>query len=183
MLNLSLLADNCISEVPRLDEVCFFVPKKGWGILDDDNYSRDVQLRDYKKWEIEMMDKPNAVRTEDIRENPQDYIFRCDFYELKFLFDVQPPKGSIYIRSVTEPVDEEMEIEKVKADNWLKYFDLYPYEQIHCSGHTSGLEIKEMIEKIAPNTLIPIHTEDPTIFKDFDANIVIKNLGEKYKLS
>ncbi|MCG3227755.1 MAG: hypothetical protein H7645_12615 [Candidatus Heimdallarchaeota archaeon] len=76
-----------------------------------------------------------------------------------------------------------MEIEKVKADNWLKLFNLYPYEQIHCSGHASGFEIKEMVDKIAPKTLIPIHTETPKVFGDFHSNTVVKKLGGIFILS
>ena len=179
---LSLLEQSCGSEVPKLDEVCIFIPRKGWGILNDDNYPDYVQMKDYRSWEAELMNRSNSVTDEDIKENPTDYIFRCDFYELKFLLDVEPPEGSKYIRSVTEPVDEEMEIEKVKADNWLKLFNLYPYEQIHCSGHASGFEIKEMVDQIAPKTLIPIHTETPKVFGDFYSNTVVKELGGKFVL-
>ena len=146
---LSVLERNGVSEVPRLDEVGFYIPKKSWGVYNDNNYPRNIQLGDYAKWEQEMLNKPNAVTSEEIVENPKEYVFRCDFYELKYLFDVQPPKGSIYIKSVTEPFDEEMEIEKSKADNWLKLFNLYPYKQLHCSGHASGAEIQDMIQKIA----------------------------------
>ncbi|MHA1346343.1 MAG: MBL fold metallo-hydrolase RNA specificity domain-containing protein [Candidatus Heimdallarchaeaceae archaeon] len=180
---LSILERNGVPEVPRVDEVGIYIPKKGWGVLDNSDYPRNVQLRDYMKWEQEMLNKSNAVTAEELRENPQDYVFRCDFFELKYLFDVQPPEGSIYIRSVTEPFDEEMEIEKDKADNWLKHFNLYPYEQLHCSGHASGVEIQDMIQKIAPKKVIPIHTETPAVFRDFDAEIIIKKLGEKYQLN
>ncbi|MBY9000483.1 MAG: MBL fold metallo-hydrolase [Candidatus Heimdallarchaeota archaeon] len=180
---LSVLERNGVSEVPRSDEVEIYIPKKGWGVLNNDDYPRNVQLRDYLKWEEEMLNKSNAVTAEEIRENPRDYVFRCDFFELKYLFDVQPPEGSIYIRSVTEPIDEEMEIEKEKADNWLNKFNLLPYKQIHCSGHASGAEIQDMIQKIAPKRVIPIHTEKPAEFRSFDAEIILKGLGEKYLLS
>ncbi|MHA1552055.1 MAG: MBL fold metallo-hydrolase RNA specificity domain-containing protein [Candidatus Heimdallarchaeaceae archaeon] len=180
---LSLLESHQVSDLPRVDEIGIYIPKKSWGILNDDNYPRNVQLRDYFKWEQDFLNRSNAVTTEDIKENPQDYVYRCDFYELKYLFDVQPPEGSIYIRSVTEPVDEEMEIEKIKADNWLKHFNLYPYTQIHCSGHASGAEIEDMIKKIAPKKVIPIHTEKPADFRNFDVEIILKGLGEKYTLN
>ncbi len=180
---LSVLERNGVSEVPRLDEVGFYIPKKSWGVYNDNNYPRNIQLGDYAKWEQEMLNKPNAVTSEEIVENPKEYVFRCDFYELKYLFDVQPPEGSIYIKSVTEPFDEEMEIEKSKADNWLKLFNLYPYKQLHCSGHASGAEIQDMIQKIAPKKVIPIHTETPADFRGFDAEIIIKQLGEKYTLN
>jgi ribonuclease J len=179
---LRLLEQTGITDLPKIDEIGIYIPRKGWGILNNEKYPDYIQMKDYLHWEQDLIDRPNSVTDEDIKENPKDYIFRCDFYELKYLFDVAPPEGSIYIRSVTEPVDEEMELEKVRADNWLKLFNLYPYEQIHCSGHASGLEIKEMIEQINPKTLIPIHTEAPKAFSDFHKNTVVKKLGEKYVL-
>ncbi|MCG3217317.1 MAG: MBL fold metallo-hydrolase, partial [Candidatus Heimdallarchaeota archaeon] len=174
---LRLLEQYCESEIPTLDDVSIYIPRKGWGILNNDNYPDYIQMKDYLHWEKELINRPNSVTDEDIKENPKNYIFRCDFYELKYLFDVDPPEGSKYIRSVTEPVDEEMELEKVKADNWLKLFNLYPYEQIHCSGHASGVEIEEMIDQISPKTVIPIHTETPEVFGDFHSNTVVKKLG------
>ena len=180
---LSVLEKNGVSEVPRLDEVGIYIPKKSWGVLNNDDYPHNIQLADYSKWEQEMLNKSNAVTDEEIRENPKEYVFRCDFYELKYLFDVQPPDGSIYIKSVTEPFDEEMEIEKAKANNWLELFNLLPYIPLHCSGHASGAEIQDMIQKIAPKKVIPIHTEEPEDFRAFDAEIVIKQLGEKYQLN
>jgi len=180
---LSILEKDGVSEVPRPDEVGIYIHRKGWGVLNNDDYPQNVQLRDYLKWEQELLNKSNTVTNEEMQENPQDYVFRCDFYELKYLFDVQPPDGSIYIRSVTEPFDEEMEIEKDKADNWLRFFNLYPYTQLHCSGHASGAEIQDMIQKIAPKRVIPIHTEKPADFRSFDAEIILKGLGEKYQLN
>ena len=178
-----LLEQIGITDLPKIDEIGIYVPRKGWGILNNDEYPDYIQMKDYLYWEQELLDRPNSVTDEDIKENPNDFIFRCDFYELKYLFDVEPPEGSKYIRSVTEPVDEEMELEKVRADNWLTLFNLYPYEQIHCSGHASGVEIKEMIDQIAPKTLIPIHTEAPKVFGDFHTNTVVKKLGEKYVIN
>ncbi|MHA1592577.1 MAG: MBL fold metallo-hydrolase RNA specificity domain-containing protein, partial [Candidatus Heimdallarchaeaceae archaeon] len=56
-------------------------------------------------------------------------------------------------------------------------------KQLHCSGHASGAEIQDMIQKIAPKKVIPIHTETPADFRGFDAEIIIKQLGEKYTLN
>jgi ribonuclease J len=54
---------------------------------------------------------------------------------------------------------------------WLNYFkinvenDCQPY-QIHASGHASGPEIQEMIDKIKPKLLVPVHTEHPELFRN-----------------
>lgn len=180
---LRVLEENGVKGVPTIDEVSIFIPKKGWGILNDINYPIEIQMKDYQHWENELLDRTNSVTAEDIKKNPKDFIYRCDFSELKNLFDVDPPDGSIFIRSVTEPVDEEMELDHKKVINWLKYFDLYPYEQIHCSGHASGYDIKEMIQKINPKQVMPVHTEKPDVFNTFHSEVIQKGLGVKYSLS
>ncbi|MCE7742275.1 MAG: MBL fold metallo-hydrolase [Candidatus Heimdallarchaeota archaeon] len=176
------LEENGVTNIPRVDEVGIFVPKKGWGVHNDINYPIEIQMQDYQSWENEFIEHDNSVTADDIIENPDKYIFRCDFSELKYLFDIQPPKGSIYIRSVTEPVDEEMELDQRKADNWLKFFGLYPYKQLHCSGHASGYDLQEMIKKINPKSVMPIHTEKPADFSNLHGNVILSKLGEIHNL-
>lgn len=173
------LTKSNVPGIPDLDQIKVFIPRKKWGILDDDNYPRRIQMQDYRNWEREFLESSQSVTAEDLRKNPKKYIYRCDFYELNNLFDIKPPAGSIYIRSVTEPVDEEMEMALEKEENWLKQFGLYPYQQIHCSGHASGHDIKEMIDEIAPKNLIPIHTETPEVFHSFHTKVIQKDIGVK----
>ncbi len=180
---LKTLEENGVSQVPRLDEVKIFVPKKGWGVLNDMNYPMEIQMQDYQSWENQFIGHDNTVTADEINNHPDQYIFRCDFAELKYLFDIKPPEESIYIRSVTEPVDEEMELDQKKVDNWLKYFGLYPYTQLHCSGHASGYDIQEMVRQINPKKVMPVHTERPTEFSSFHGDVILKGLGEKYNLS
>ena len=180
---LKTLEENGVSQVPRLDEVKIFVPKKGWGVFNDMNYPIEIQMQDYHSWENQFIEHDNSVTADEINNNPDQYIFRCDFFELKYLFDIKPHEESIYIRSITEPVDEEMELDQKKVDNWLKYFGLYPYTQLHCSGHASGYDIQEMVRQINPKKIIPVHTERPTEFSSFHGDVLLQGLGEKYHLS
>ena len=60
---------------------------------------------------------------------------------------------------MTEPFNEEMEIDFKKVKNWLNHFNLLPLYKMHVSGHGSGEEILNMIRKINPEKLYPIHTE------------------------
>jgi ribonuclease J len=73
-----------------------------------------------------------------------------------------------------------MEISEEKMKKWLRHFKINPnnnYEpiQIHASGHASGAEINQMIKKIKPKILIPVHTEHPDEFKNKDGRIKIPN--------
>jgi ribonuclease J len=154
-------------EMPSFDDPSLrvFVPRKGWGLWGRPGVDRDFALSDYKKWERELIDHPNSVTAEDIREAPSEYVVRVDFFELTALIDLQPPPGSRYIRSITEPFDEEMEFDKKRVDNWLQLFGLYPYLQTHASGHASGPELWKAIAQIAPRCVIPIHTEHHELFE------------------
>ena len=68
---------------------------------------------------------------------------------------------------MTEPFDEEGEIDLERVEEWLKLFDLYPYENVHCSGHMSGPDVEEMVRRIGAEYVLPIHTEKAIRFRDF----------------
>ena len=89
--------------------------------------------------------------------------------------------NGLYIHSLSEPFNEEMEISYYRLQNWLNYFDLRFY-QAHCSGHISGSELKGIIEEINPKMLFPIHTEHPERFDGLSTKVQIVKEGESYRL-
>ena len=166
-------------EAPRVDddEIRIYVPRKTWGVYQDDRFSEKIQREDYDYWEREFLDHANAVTARDIRENQSDYIFRCDFFELKELIDIKPEVGSSYIRSVCEPFDLEMELDLKKVENWLTHFRLYPYTQIHASGHLNYDEIRDVVQTVQPKVLIPVHTQHPEVFQTLHDNVILPKKG------
>jgi len=164
---------------PKLEDVAVYAERKGWGLISDEVYvclldeeerwvkpneldEKEIK-KDYFKWEREFLDLANAITYKEIRENPEDYIFRCDNFELNELLDIKPKNG-IYIRSLTEPFSEDMIIEEKRVRNWLKHFNLLPIHQIHASGHANGAEIRRMLKEISPRKIIPVHTKHPELF-------------------
>ncbi|MBZ9571274.1 MBL fold metallo-hydrolase [Methanobrevibacter sp. TMH8] len=138
--------------------VCF---DGDWKILDSND---EEVIKEYDIWEREFLeDDNNVINYKDLIEEPSKYIFRCDFFELKELIDIKPENG-LYIHSMTEPFNEEMEIDFRKVKNWLDHFNLLPYHPLHVSGHASGNEILEMIRNINPEKVYPIHTEHTEAF-------------------
>ncbi len=77
----------------------------------------------------------------------------------------------MFVRAQCEPFNPKMELSQERMERWLKHFninaknDWKPY-QIHASGHASGPEIQEMINKIKPKLLVPVHTEKPELFRN-----------------
>lgn len=142
-----------------------------WKIID----SKDPEVqKEYDRWEREFLEEDNVITYIDLQEEPAKYIFRCDFFELKELIDIKPENG-LYIHSLTEPFNEEMEIDFKRVENWLKHFNLLPIHKMHVSGHGSGEEILKMIREINPEKLYPIHTdhvESFDVLKDDGINII-----------
>ncbi len=157
------------SGVPLLDDdhIAIYVDRKSWGLItkaDLTAFPENIVKQDYSSWEREFLDRRNSVTCDDIHRNQGDFIVRVDFFDLTDLINIRPHEGSSYIWSKTEPFDEEGVIEQSKVENWLKHFGLFPYEKAHVSGHASGPEIIELIEKIKSNVVFPIHTQQPQLF-------------------
>ena len=161
---------------PEIDDVMVYQPRKGWGLVGEDNYvcqedewlcTLDIDpqhaMRDYKTWEREYLDWDNTLNYKDLQEQPDDYIFRCDFFELKELIDIKPEEG-LYIKSSTEPFDDQMEINEKKVEKWLKLFNLPLSTGFHASGHANGIELLNMIREISPEQVYPIHTIHKEMF-------------------
>lgn len=175
------------AQAPSLNDenIAIYIDRKDWGLITKPHYPRNIVEQDYESWEREFLDYPNRVTCEDIHRHQADFIIRIDFFDLADLIDIRPAQGSCYIRSVTEPLDEEAEIELWRVENWLKHFGLYPYHQIHASGHASGPEIKKLIEDINPKLVFPIHTEKPERFRDIvpkGTRVIVPERGREYKI-
>jgi ribonuclease J len=95
------------------------------------------------------------------------------------LIDIKPKPGSTYIRSLSEPFNEEMELSDERLNNWLGLFDL-KREHAHCSGHAPGDDLKEIIKEIRPKVLFPIHTEFPKMFNNVTPKGIV--MGKMCKL-
>lgn len=162
---------------PDISDVMVYQPRRGWGLIDDVTFAclenewlcaTDIGMeqveRDYKTWERSFLYMDNVVNYRDLQEEPGEYLFRCDFFELKELIDIKP-EGALYIKSSTEPFDLEMQISERKVNNWLNLFKIqYLDKGFHASGHAKGAEILEMIREISPEKLYPIHTTHPEKF-------------------
>ncbi|MBN2518418.1 MAG: MBL fold metallo-hydrolase [Candidatus Altiarchaeota archaeon] len=169
-------------EAPRVDDenIAVYLPKKTWGVICDARFPTEVKCQDYESWEREFMGFENAVTHEDVKKAQDAYIFRCDFFELKNLIDVRPSKGSVYIRSVTEPFNDEMMIDAEKAENWIRHFGMFPYSQAHCSGHANGLDLRRIVDDIGAETVIPVHTTKAGGFKEIADGVLEVEVGREY---
>ena len=129
----------------------------------------------------------NGVKAFDVKASPSTYALMFSYYDVNELFDLAPFEGCSYIHAATSPFNDEMGLDEEKLVRWLEYFGIKskdsPLMRAHCSGHASGPDIKDMIRKIKPKTIYPIHAEKESvdIFKaEFD-NVTVPELSPPLK--
>jgi ribonuclease J len=192
LLKLFRTSDQWKNVFPKPDDkrIKIYLPRKSWGLVgrdDINSYWTEKQLlQDYDVWEREFVDYGNAVNYRDVSSKQKNYIFYCSDYQLQQLIDVRPIEGSSYIRSQTEPFDDEMELKEERVKRWIEHFGLITSEKdwthTHVSGHGSGDQIKKVIEGANPRTVVPIHTEHSEYHKKWYESVKEVGLNESLKL-
>ncbi|WP_232462895.1 MBL fold metallo-hydrolase RNA specificity domain-containing protein [Thermococcus sp. P6] len=160
---------------------------KGLRIYGDLKAKRD-------KWETVIVQgnySDQYVSPAEIRSNPQNYLLCFSFYDMPNLLDVMP-EGGDYIYSSSEAFGEEQEFSFLRLWNWLRYFgfevhgfrvDRYGrprFEKgLHASGHLSREELREVIEGIDPDFIVPVHTEKREWFREnWGERVLLPKNGE-----
>lgn len=179
---LDLMRQNGIQGLPASNDknIKIFYPKKSWGLIGRDDFPEEQIAQDYSSWEKDYLSIGNIIDAREISEHQKNYVMFMNYFQLNNLIDIKPIQGSVHIRSMCEPFSEEMELDQKRIDNWLRLFGLYPEQRIHSSGHACGPAIFEMINKINPKKLYPIHTVKPEAFKALNQiNVIYPEYGKK----
>ena len=156
----------------RDENILILKPKRLTGTYLDEDYT-DYYIK-------KRLNYPNIKTAEEIRKKPGDYVIVLNFWYLNMLIDLKPNKG-MYIHSLSEPFNEEMEISYERMINWITHFDMN-FIQSHCSGHVNGADLKYMIKTIKPKEIYPIHTEKPELFNKIGIKTNIVKEGINYKI-
>jgi len=163
--------------VPRLgDHLRVFASRQRWGVVGLGEYPPSIQEQDYDVWERPYAASPHAVLDSDVREDQGRYVLFLNFFHLQALIDLRPAPGSIFIRSMVEPFDDDMALDEERVRNWMRRFGLEVH-QCHASGHASGPDLERMVRSIAPRVVVPVHTEHPDAFKAMHADVRAPALG------
>jgi ribonuclease J len=140
--------------------------------------SGGFEEKDYYLWERPFMDK--MVTFETINEKQSEYVMDLNFYQFTELIDIKPDPYSHFIHSMSEPFSDE-DIEDEIMHNWLKLFDLQ-FHQLHASGHMNRNQLGDIISKVNPKKVFPVHTENPNLFKRFGYNVQIVERESEYNI-
>ena len=197
MLNLFADDPKCNGMYPTVGDknIVVFVPRRGHGTIGSVNSmdspdEYDLMLMDYPIWSRELIQGGNTTNYLDMRDDHGSYLLYLTDYTLSNLIDVRPASGSMYIRSQTEPFNEEMELDHRKIKRWLDHFGLITpgsngvadWDPIHVSGHGDAQQIGAMVSQIAPRRLVPIHTESPKLFKSIHGSVTQVGLGQTIEI-
>jgi mRNA degradation ribonuclease J1/J2/transcriptional regulator with XRE-family HTH domain len=155
----------------RNDSIAVYQPRRRSGMYNEN---------DYRPWERVYL-RGNVVRAESINKNQGKYITALTFYSINELIDIDPEPDSIYIHSLSEPFNEETELDFKRLKNWVKHFRMR-FFQSHCSGHASGDAIKEVVKRVNAKRVFPIHTEKPKLFKNLNKNVRFVENNKTYKI-
>ena len=161
------------------DDIRLYAPRKSWGFIGTDSCEKMLN-EDYDSWERPFLHQ--AICYKDVKENQNRYMFFCSNFDLKELVDIRPSSGSVYIKSVCEPFDAEMEMEWERISNWLSHFQLQ-VSQTHVSGHASAPQLRNFVESVNPKLIIPIHTENGGLYQQWGKTHLLKAVGEQYTIS
>lgn len=137
---------------PRWDSLC--VLRKPMG-------SEGVWMRDvFDRYSTQVYDAA------DIRRNHGAFVVCISYWDIQALIDLEPDGGT-YIYSSSEAYSEEQAIDHNRLVAWLDYFGLkivggLPGAAVgpfHASGHADGPSLEALIDEVAPDRIVPVHTE------------------------
>ena len=129
----------------------------------------------------------DGVSAIELNENPSSYVLHLDYFRFKNILDFELPEGSLFVRAQCEPFNKRMELSQERMMKWLKHFNInadngWQHYQIHASGHASGPEIQQMIDKIKPKLLVPVHTEHPELFRNVAGKVHLPVKGAEVEV-
>jgi len=74
-----------------------------------------------------------------------------------------------------------MELSFDKLRNWVRLCEMR-LELAHTSGHCTAEDIAELVERVRPKRVVPVHTEHPELFRGLADNVLEVEAGRRYAL-
>lgn len=195
---------NKLGKYPKESRVKIFLKRKTSCFYSPADYSKskhEFGLSTNWKTGIDDLHYKNGITAQDIMANPGNYVMMLSYFDLGQIFDLADSTGkihkSMFIKAQCEPFSDEMELDEERLINWLDKFGIEyelgetpipancsnpncsklrkRIERAHVSGHASRPELIELIDRIHPKIVIPIHTQNPKAFEEI-AQLIDKNI-------
>lgn len=123
-----------------------------------------VLTTEYAAWEKPYLGRDNTVTSAAIGREPSAWMFSISYWTITDLLDIFPEDrpGGLYIHSMTQPFNDDMQISDRKLRRWLDAFRLRA-TKTHVSGHLSEEDLHRVIDEIGAKRLVPVHSLHPDI--------------------
>lgn len=133
-------------------------PQKDAGLSD---WASTMYFRHFRENRIP---PERTVTNREVAQDPAGYLLTLNYWNITNLIDILPPgpDNGVFIRSQTQPFNDEMLLLDQKLRLWLDLFGLR-IESTHVSGHIGQGELFAALEDIRPKSLVPIHSEHPEL--------------------
>jgi len=200
---------------PDSEEVKVFLKRRSSCLYSPTDYSRAKYEYGYSvdKEDLDPSHYEEGLTALDIMEEPEKYVVMLSYYDLNQLFDFADEDGVIpnsrFIKAQCEPFSPDMALDEERMINWLEEFGI-DYEKgepeipndcnnpeckkikpvidrSHVSGHASRPELKELIAKLNLDSIIPVHTQNPSEFENIveeigqSIDVILPERGETYE--
>ena len=200
---------NELDMYPLDQDVKVFLRRNGSALYSPNDYVRSKHELGFTVDgdELDTTHYENGLTASEIMDDPGRYVLMLSYFQFNQLFDFTDEDGKIpgsyFIKAQCEPFSDDMELDEERMINWLEHFDIGFQEEndgskdkrcirrSHVSGHASRPELKELISRLKPRVLIPVHTTCPEEFEDIakeikeemgnDIRVVIPRSGERYE--
>ena len=171
-----------VNDVPFLEHLSkdpqLNVPK-----IDDENLKIfEPKKSTRKKFEREYLENLDVINAEELATQQGQALCAFSFWHFGALIDMKPTPGALYMHSLSEPWNDEGKSDQKRVNLWLDHFGLNRV-QSHCSGHSKGQDLLDIVKEIDSDMLFPIHTESPESYKKVTDKITIVQEAKKYDLS
>ena len=168
-----------VNDVPFLEHLSkdpqLNVPK-----IDDENLKIfEPKKSTRKKFEREYLENLDVINAEELATQQGQAL--CAFWHFGALIDMKPTPGALYMHSLSEPWNDEGKSDQKRVNLWLDHFGLNRV-QSHCSGHSKGQDLLDIVKEIDSDMLFPIHTENPESYKKVTEKLTIVQEAKKYEL-
>jgi ribonuclease J len=151
------------------------------------------------KWHRELRERNSSrlVTSQEVRSDPRRFVLCRSHLRNVDLLDVQP-KGALLIYSSSAAYSDQARGEHAALGYWAAMFGMRTegiqfhgsrceYDpKFNSSGHLSHEDIVEVIDRVRPEILVPVHCEHPEMFKEIapkDVKVVLPEVGKTIRLS
>jgi len=142
--------------------------------------SCEFEEKDYYPWERKYF--PKKVTYKELSRAGKGYVMHMGFNKLMELVYIQP-KDAEFVYSMSEHFLEGEENEEMRTvmENWVKHFKV-GFHKAHSSGHASREDLEEVVKKVNPKVLVPMHTSKPEEFLKLHKNVVLPEKGKTIEI-